>query len=97
MAVVWWWWLGRRIDFGLLPSRPFRHRWLATAGFALSAVGWSYASTIMFLDDRQWRWGSYVRFLHLSGTIALGLWGFVIAVTLTLCAMRATRSKKAGR
>jgi len=97
VAVVWWSWLGRRIDFGLLPSRPSRHRWLATAAFALSAVVWCYASTITFLDDPQWRWGYYVRFLHLSGTIGLGLWGFIIAVTLTLCAMSATRSDKAGR
>ena len=98
VAVIWWWWLGRRIDMGLLPSRPFRRRWLVSAGFALAAVGVYYATSILFLEDVEWWSGYRVRIgPRLLSTLGPRLWGVAIGVTLTLCAMRATPSRRSGR
>ena len=98
VAVLWWWWLGRRIDLGLLPSRPFRHRWWASVGFALLALGLYFDAVALLLDDARF-WSEYGvgSGLHLLRTAGPILWCLLIAGTLTLCAMRATRSYNAGR
>ena len=98
VAVFWWWWLGRRIESGLLPSRPFRHRWLASAGFALPALGLYFVTAMMLLDDARFCSKYHVDLgPRLARTSGPSLWCLLIAVTLTLCAIRATRSDKAGR
>jgi len=44
VAVFWWWWLGRRIDFGLLPTGAHRHRrWTAAASLISAPAGESVA------------------------------------------------------
>ncbi|HEY1203177.1 MAG TPA: hypothetical protein VGF05_00675 [Bryobacteraceae bacterium] len=96
VAVFWWWWLGRRIDLGLLPSRPFRHRWWASVGFALQALGLNFVTVVMLRDDAHF-WSEYrIGFgLHLLRTAGPTLWCLLITVILTLCAMCAARLRKA--
>ena len=89
--VIWWWWLGRRIDFGLFPSRSHRHPWRSGAALMTIAVGLYCLGILALLDYAQW-WSEYgfpgLRLLRTGGPM---LWCFAIATGLTISAFRIIR------
>jgi len=91
--IIWWWWLGRRIDLGLLPSRS--HRPWTGVGLLAAALGLYYVGVLSILDYARW-WSQYghvgSRLLRTGGRT---LWFFLIAVTLTISALRVIRVRSA--
>ena len=89
--IIWWWWLGLLIDRGLLPTRPRRHRWWASAALLAPALGLYCIGILFIIDYARW-WSQYghvgLRLLRTGGPT---VWCFLIAVILTVSAFRIIR------
>jgi len=96
VAVIWWWWLGRRIDLGLLPSRSPRRRWWMGVALLAVALGLYCIGVVIVLEDARWwsHWGGQGFGMRLLRTGGGTVWCFLIAVTLTVAAVRALRSER---
>jgi hypothetical protein len=96
-VLMWWWWLGRRIDFGLLPSRSHRQRWRISVSLIVVASILCYIGIQAILDYAR-SWSEYG---HLGSgllpSIGPTVWCLAIAAALILSAFRVIRFGRPSR
>lgn len=91
--VLWWYWVGRRVDYGLVPSSWLKAGKRVVVLPLLVGVGFTGFGLMTAVEGLTWwfRYGGSVwspRVMLLASDMAPAAWGFVLAIWMGLIAAR---------